>query len=507
MTTPDPSLFVGDWTVALPALVVAVTALVVMVADLVMTGPDRDGLAALGVVGLAGAAGAAVWLWPGTSDAFLGTLRADAWALFFTVLVCVAAALVLVMSVDALRAQPMPAGEYYTLVLLSTSGMVVLAAANDLIVLFLGLEVMSVAVYVLTGFLRREARSTEAALKYFLLGAFATGFLLYGIAFFYGAAGSTRLDAIAAAIARDGLGPFVLLGTALVLVGLAFKVALVPFHVWTPDVYEGAPTAVTAFMAVGVKAAAFAALARVLLTALGGVPEVWTELCWVLAALTMTVGNVTALRQRNVKRMLAYSSIAHAGYALVGLVAARADGGAALSFYLGAYALMNLGAFAVVLALGRRGEPNERLEDWAGVGFRHPVLGLSMATFMFSLAGFPPTAGFAGKFALFGAAVDAGYVGLAVIGVLNSLVSVAYYLGVVVQMYMAEGGRPVAAPASRPWLLATILVTVAGTLAVGVLPAPGLRLAETSFASLRPPARAPAVVRTGRPGPGAPAAH
>src|SRR5581483_1574476 len=332
-------------------------------------------------------------------------------------------------------------------------------------------------------------------LKYFLLGAFATGFLLYGIAFFYGATGSTRLDVITTALARDGLGPFTLLGIALVLVGLGFKVALIPFHVWTPDVYEGAPTAVTAFMAVGVKAAAFAALVRVFLAGLGGAAAAWTGLLWALAALTMTVGNVTAVTQRNVKRMLAYSSIAHAGYALVGVVAAPAtaglaasagaSGGAAVLFYLAVYAVMNLGAFAVVVALGRRGEPNEDLRDWAGVGFRHPVLGLAMAVFMLSLAGIPPTAGFAGKLYLFGAAVDAGDVGLAVVGVLNSLVSVYYYFGVLVQMYMVDGSRRIDPPATRPWVLATILVTLALTVLLGVFPASTMELARVSFQSLR----------------------
>src|SRR5207249_1376052 len=302
-------------------------------------------------------------------------LRADRYALFFTALLCAGSLLTVLLSVDYLREQPLPAGEYHALVLLSTSGMIFLAAANDLIVLFLALEIMSVAVYVLAGMLRREVRSTEAALKYFLLGAFATGFLLYGIAFFYAAAGSTRLDVIAQAVARDGLTAYTLLGIALLLVGFGFKVALIPFHVWTPDVYEGAPTAVTAFMAVGVKA--------------------------------------------------------------------------------------------------------------AGVGFRHPVLGLSMAVFMLSLAGVPPTAGFAGKFYLFSAAVDAGQVGLAVIGVLNSLVSVYYYLGVLVAMYMTEGERAIVAPGARPCLVASILVAVAATLAIGVLPRWPMEFALLSFASLR----------------------
>ena len=487
MTPIDVGPFAAHWEVALPGLLVAATAMLVMVADLVSADPDREALAGVALVGLATAAGAAVWLWAGGSGAggFGETLRADRYALFFALLLIAATALTILLSVDFLRLHALPAGEYYALMLLSTSGMVFMAAANDLIVIFLALEIMSVAVYVLVGMLRQEVRSNEASLKYFLLGAFATGFLLYGIAFFYGATGSTRLDVVAQAVARDGLTPFLLLGLALVLVGFGFKVALIPFHVWTPDVYEGAPTAVTAFMAVGVKAAAFAAFARVFAGALVSVAASWTGVLWVLAALTMTVGNVGAVTQRNVKRMLAYSSIAHAGYALVGLVTATKAGEAALLYYLVVYAVMNLGAFGVLIALGRRGEPNEMLQDFAGVGFRQPVLGLTMAVFMLSLAGIPPTAGFAGKFYLFSAAVDAGYVGLAVIGVLNSVISVYYYLGVLVQMYMTEGTRPIDAPATRPYLLATILFAGVATLLLGVFPSGTMELARVSVASLR----------------------
>jgi NADH-quinone oxidoreductase subunit N len=487
MTPIDLAPFAANWQVALPALILAGTAMLVMLADVLIDGPEREALAAVGILGCVAAAGAAVTLWVGAVDigGFQDTLRADRYALFFTLLLCAGSALVLLMSVDYLRTTPLPPGEYYALVLLSTCGMVFMAAANDLIVVFLALEIMSVAVYVLVGLLRRDIRSNEASLKYFLLGAFASGFLLYGIAFFYGATGSTRLDVIGQVIARDGVRPFTLLGIAFLLVGFGFKVAMIPFHVWMPDVYEGAPTVVTGFMAGGVKAAAFAAFARVFLAALASVAASWTGVLWVLAALTMTVGNVTAVSQKSVKRMLAYSSIAHAGYALVGLVTATKAGGAALLYYLVVYTFMNLGAFGVLIALGRRGEPNEQLSDFAGVGWRHPVLGLSMALFMLSLAGIPPTAGFAGKFYLFSAAIDAGYVGLAVVGVLNSLVSVYYYLGVLVQMYMAEGTATVDPPASRPYLLATILIAGLATVLLGVFPAGPMELARVSFLSLR----------------------
>jgi len=486
MTAVDVGAFVGRWETALPGLIVVATAMLVMIVDLAVRGDDRDGLAAVGVAGIVAAAVSAVVFLGGSGAGGYGdTLRGDAFAVFFTVLVCAGSALTVLMSVDFLREQPIAPGEYHMLVLLATSGMIFLAGANDLIVLFLALEIMSVAVYVLAGLLRREARSTEAALKYFLLGAFATGFLLYGIAFFYGATGTTRLDAIAAAVRTGGLDGWLLLGIAFLLVGFGFKAALIPFHVWTPDVYQGAPTAVTAFMAVGVKAAAFAAFARTFTAALGGVAGTWTGILWVLAALTMTVGNVFAVTQRNVKRMLAYSSIAHAGYALIGLVTASEAGGGALLFYLVVYTFMTFGAFAVVIALGRRGEPNEELSDWAGVGFRHPVLGLSMAVFMLALAGVPPTAGFTGKLYLFAAALEQGYVGLAVVAVLNSLVSVYYYLGVLVQMYMADGSTVPVPPRRRPFLLATILVAVTATLVLGVVPARPMDAARAAFASLK----------------------
>jgi NADH-quinone oxidoreductase subunit N len=486
MQALDPTTLVAGWQVSLPGLLVVAAGLLVLAVDSVLRTPDREGLAAFGVAGLIGAAAAAIGLWLAGDPVagFQNTLRADRFALFFTVVICGGAVVSVLMSVDFLRQHALPAGEYHALLLLSTAGMIFLAGANDLIVLFLALETMSVAVYVLSGYMRRDLRSNEAGLKYFLLGAFATGFLLYGIALFYGATGSTRLDVIARAVSTQGLGPLMLVGMAFLLVGFGFKVALVPFHVWTPDVYEGAPTAVTGFMSVGVKAAAFAAFARVFLMALGDAAATWTGLLWGLAVVTMTVGNVLALSQRNVKRMLAYSSIAHAGYVLVGFVTASSDGGAAVLFYLAAYTFMNLGAFGVVMALGRLGEPNEDLRDWAGVGFRHPVLGIAMTVFMLSLAGIPPTAGFAGKVYLFSAAIEKGYVALAVIGVLNSVVSVYYYLGVLVQMYMAEGTRPIEAPSSRPYLLATIVTATLMTLLLGLFPAGPMALALTSFQSL-----------------------
>jgi NADH-quinone oxidoreductase subunit N len=481
ITLPDIS-----WIAILPLLIVTGTAVLTLLADLWMEGPDREALGWIGLLGLLAAAVAAITLWNTHLSTFSNAVVIDRYGLFFTLLFCVASALTLLMSMSYLELTDIRTGDYYSLILFSTVGMVLMATAADLIVIFLGLEVMSIAVYVLAGICRSELRSNEAALKYFLLGAFATGFLLFGIALLYGATGSTTLSVIAAHIAKAGAQErtLVLAGMALLLVGFGFKVAAVPFHVWTPDVYEGAPTAVTALMAVGVKAAGFAAFARVFMHTLTLLSADWSGVLWVLAVLTMTIGNVTAILQRNIKRMLAYSSIAHAGYLLVGMVAGGEYGGTAVLFYLIAYTLMTLGAFAVVIALGRRGAPNENLDDYAGVGFRYPFLGLAMAIFMLSLAGIPPLVGFIGKFYIFSAAVRAGYIGLAVIGVLNSVVSVYYYLGVLVRMYMLEGVLEIPVPSSRPYLFATLLLTIAGTILVGLFPGPLFELARQSFLGL-----------------------
>jgi NADH-quinone oxidoreductase subunit N len=486
MGTIAVSSYLAHWEVALPGILVALAAVVVMVGDLVSRGPDRDGLAALGIIGLVVAAGAAAWLWiaDGGLGGFENMLRADRYALFFTMLVCAAAALTLLMSVEYLRDQPIPAGDYHALVLLATVGMVFMAAANDLIVVFLALEVMSLSVYVLAGLLRGDGRSNEAAVKYFLIGAFASAFLLYGIAFIYMAAGSTRLDVIAQAVEGGTTGGFLPLGLALLVVGFGFKLALIPFHGWAPDVYEGAPTTVTAFMAVGVKAASFAAFARVMLSAMPDLAASWSAVLWVLAACTMLIGNVLAVTQESVKRMLAYSSISHAGYALIGVVTATPAGGAALLFYLVTYTFMTVGAFAVLVALGRRGEPAETYADLAGVGFRHPGLGLAMTVCMLSLIGLPPTAGFVAKLQIFRAAVDTGDVGLAVIGVLASVVSVYYYLGVLVQMYMHESPAEATLAGSRPCVVATVVLAATATLLLGLFPAGAIEMARLSFLSL-----------------------
>jgi NADH-quinone oxidoreductase subunit N len=474
------------WTPLLPVLVAGGAALLVLLVDLWVEGPDREGLGWIGIVGLVATAITAATLWNTNMRALSDAIVVDRYGLFFTFLFCLTSIATLLMSMSYLENTEVRTGDYYTLIMFATVGMMLMASATDLLVIFLALEVMSIAAYALAGIARGQVRSNEAAMKYFLLGAFATGFLLFGIALIFGATGSMTLPVIAERVAGLGAAErlYLTAGVALLLVGFGFKVAAVPFHSWAPDVYEGAPTTVTAFMAVGVKAAAFAAFVRVFLDTLSGLQGDWSVVLWVIAALTMTVGNVTALLQRNIKRMLAYSSIAHAGYILVGMVAGGAAGGAAVLFYLLTYALMTLGAFAVVVAVGRKGEANELLDDYAGIAFRSPFLGVAMTLFMLSLAGIPPLAGFIGKFYLFSAAIESGYIWLTVIGVLNSVVSVYYYVGVLVRMYMMEGDTQVTALDRRPHLFATLLLTVAGTVIVGLLPSSLLELARLSFESL-----------------------
>ncbi|MCS6925845.1 MAG: NADH-quinone oxidoreductase subunit N [Candidatus Binatia bacterium] len=478
MITPPPV----NWLSLLPGLILTVTGLLILFWDLWMKPEERRLLAWLGFIGFVAAGIVSVLLWGRNESAFNGMLALDAYALFFNVIFCVVGAMTILMSVHYLETVEIQPGEYYALLLFATVGMVVMAAATDLIVIFLGLETMSIAVYVLAGMWIRRLQSSEAALKYFLLGAFASGFFLYGIALLYGATGSVQLDKIATAATTGGVSSLFLVGIALLIVGFGFKVAAAPFHVWTPDVYEGAPTTVTAFMAVGVKAAAFAAFARVFLHTFGSLHAEWEGILWVLAVLTMTVGNITALVQRNIKRMLAYSSIAHAGYLLIAMVAGRDLGGAALLYYLVAYGVMTLGAFGVVLAVGRQGEPNEEVSDYIGLGLRYPVLGAAMTVFMLSLTGVPPLVGFTGKFYIFSAAVQAGYIWLAVLGVLNSVISAYYYIRVVVNMYMyEEGGKTIEALSARPALVTAILLAAVATVFMGVFPSASISLAKESF--------------------------
>ena len=412
-------------------------------------------------------------------------LIADRYSAVVTLLFLVGAALTLLMSADYLREHDTEYGEYYGLVLLATAGMAMLVMAGDFVTVFLGIETMSLAVYVLTGSFRRSRRSSEAAMKYFLTGAFATGFLLYGIALVYGMSGTTNLAEIGAKGQALAGKPLFLIGEMLLLVAFGFKIAVVPFHMWAPDAYEGAPTPVTAFMAAGVKAAGITALLRVFLTAFGGnlLPfgrTGWASILGVLAALTMTLGNLAALRQENLKRMLAYSSISHAGYLLIGVVAAGIGQSKlalpAVLFYLAAYTFTTVGAFGVLAWLGRRGDERALLDDWSGLATRHPGAALAMTIFLLSLGGMPPTAGFFGKFYVFRAAMQAWddqLVWLVVVAVSNSVISAYYYLRPVVAMYFREPTRPMQPLATGP----ITFVLVASSLLVlemGLLPSPWL---------------------------------
>lgn len=471
----------------LPGAEVALTALTVLVLDLFLKGNEKGLLAWISILGLGISAGLAFLLWGSQEGVFQDTLVLDNFGLFFTQLFLAVAAMTILSSLHYVKETRIREGEYYALILFSTFGMIVMAQANDLILFFLGLETMSIAVYILAGMWRERSQAAEAAMKYFIIGAFATGFFLYGIAFVFGATGSTQLNRISASLSQstDQGSLLLLVGIFLLLIGLAFKVAAVPFHFWVPDVYEGAPTPVTGFMAVAVKAAAFAGWARIFLNQLAPLRGEWEFHLWVLAVLTMTIGNLLAIAQSSVKRMLAYSSIAHAGYLLIGVVAGDEIGGQAVLFYLLAYAPMTLGAFGVVLALKEGEKDREAYSEYAGVGFNRPFLGITMSIFMLSLAGFPPLGGFTGKFYLFRSAVTAGYTELAVIGALNSLLSVIYYLRVLVMMYMEEGsvrGKPFA---SAPYLYLTIAVAAVATVYLGLFPAAALDLSHLSFLSLR----------------------
>ena len=409
---------------------------------------------------------------------FHGLLAFDRFSIVFGCIFLVAAGLTALLAPAFMREHHFEFGEFYSLLLFATVGMMILAQATDLVTIFLGVETMSIAVYVLTGSFRHSPKSAEAAMKYFMVGAFATSVLLYGMALIYGAVGSTSLAEITRQAPHVAQAPLFIVGFLLVLVALGFKIAAVPFHMWAPDAYDGAPTPVTAFMATAVKAAGFAVLIRLVSTAFGRTDLAygssgWASICSWLAVLSMTIGNLGALRQDNVKRMLAYSSIAHAGYLLVGVVAIAVIGAEArgpLIYYLVAYTFTTVGAFGVVAWIGSRNDERLMIDDWAGLAGRHPGVALAMTIFMLSLGGIPPTAGFFGKFYVFRAALEKPtLIWLVVIAVLNSVVSVFYYLRVVTAMYFREAGRE-ARPLRATSVSAALLLAAVGVLVIGILP-------------------------------------
>jgi NADH-quinone oxidoreductase subunit N len=468
-----------------PMACVTAAGVAAMVAEAFRDPGERMPIAGLGVVGLVGAAIASYFLWDHPTTSF-DLVAADKFGLFVTWILIVAGLLSLAISGPTVDRERLPAGEYYALMLFATAGMMLMATATDLLLIFLALEVMSLAVYVLTGIRRTSPVATEAAFKYFLLGAFSSAFFLYGIAFTYGLTGSTRLDRIASFISAQAASPtpMLLLAVGLVLVGFAFKVAAVPFHMWTPDAYEGAPPAVTGFMSTGVKAAAFAAFVRVFLSAFAPLRGNWADIVWAIAAATMIVGTVVGVAQSNVKRMLAYSSIGHGGYLLVALLAGNDIGKGAVLFYLLTYAVTNIGAFGVIALLERTDRPNDQVTDYAGLWNSHPALATLMTIFLLSLGGFPPMAGFIAKWYVFSAAVKAGYTTLAIIGVLTSVVSVFFYLRIVVMMYMTPNDSPQPVPAVPRVAGAALIVSAILIFYLGILPSRVLDWAASSISMI-----------------------
>ncbi len=483
----DPNINVP---VILPEMLLALTGIIVMLYDSLRPGKER----VTGVISLTGLALSAValfLLWTSTgnpSSAFNGMIVVDSLRMSFTVVFLLVAALTILISTVWVENEKFAAGEYHVLLLFATVGMMFMASGNDLVIIFLGLETLSIATYVMAGLRRRDLRSNEAAMKYFILGSYASGFLLYGMALVYGAVGSTNITEIALKSGNASYPALLLIGAAMLIVGFGFKVATVPFHVWTPDVYEGAPTPITGFMAAGPKAAGFASFIRVFVIGfplIAGVQasqylhDSWVTALSVMAILTMTVGNVAAIVQNNVKRMLAYSSIAHAGYALVGFIgagvaassASRDKAIAAVAFYMLTYAVTNLGAFAIVTLVARKNDRRTDFEDYNGIGFRSPVLAFSLSLFMLSLLGLPLTAGFIGKVLVFKPALEAGtslMVILVVVAVINTAISAYYYLRLIVVMFFRERTEEWKEPRMPTALAAVLAITIIGVFYFGI---------------------------------------
>ena len=463
----------SDLYTILPIIILVAWACVLLLADLFIPKGRKGWTAVLAAIGLAGALGVTVAQAGLERSAFNGMVTLDGFSSFLNALFLASGLFGIAIAYGYLKRMGIERGEYYTLMLFSISGMLLMAQAADLIVIFLALELLSIPLYVLAAWARPRTDSEEAGLKYFLLGAFATGFVVYGVALVFGATGSTALSGIAAAVTAGTYTKYLLLiGAALILVGFSFKVAAVPFHMWTPDVYQGAPSSVTGFMAVGAKAAGFAALLRIFVTAFPSLDADLVPVLWGLAALTMVAGNLIAISQTNIKRLLAYSSIAHAGYILMAFVSfgnpkVAPDSVASALFYLVTYAITSFGAWSVVIALEKPDGKGLEISDYAGLGKRKPLLAAAMTIFMLSLTGMPPTLGLIGKFYLFRTAIQGGFIGLAIIGVLTSLISAYYYLRVVVVMYMKEGEPETT---SEPWLDLTWIAAALATVVLSFLP-------------------------------------
>ncbi len=475
----------------LPEYILTLTGVAVMMLEPIL--PLRASRRPLGWLAILGTIGAMAASWYQTyfpaGQAFYGTIQVDAFSIFFHLVICGIVLLTLLASMEYFEGHASHAGEYFALVLFGAVGMLLMTCSVELLMVFVGLEISSISTYIMAGFRKGKATSAEASLKYFLLGSFATAFFLYGVALLFGATGTTRIEGIAAAL---GSGPSPILATTalgMILIGIGFKVSAAPFHVWTPDVYQGAPAPVVGLMSTAPKAAAFAVLLRITYGALPTLEHRWFVLLWIMAALSMTVGNLGALMQRDVKRMLAYSSIAHAGYLLVAFTALSQDGIAAACFYTAAYAAMNVGAFAVITHVATFSEERKTIDDYAGLAQRSPVLAATLAFFLLSLVGIPFTGGFFGKFYVFASALHSGVVWLTVIGLLNSGVAAYYYLRLLASVYKpaeATGVRSSDSVRLSPALGLSLGLALAATLILGVLPGRALGFAQAAAATLAP---------------------
>lgn len=485
-----------DLFAILPELLVIFAACAVLALDPITPSSKKDGLAWLSLGTMAICMGVTAARFGSPTTAFGGLVVIDNYACFWKLLLYFVTGLTILLSFPYLKEERIDLGEYYGFILLALSGMMVMVSGADLLTIYLGTELMSISLYIMAGLKRAEAKSLEASAKYFVLGAFSSGILLYGISLLYGSAGTTQLPAIAAAIADRSLDdPLLLFATILIAVGFSFKLAVVPFHMWTPDVYQGAPTSVTAFMAVASKAASFGAFMRVFLEGLGSVRANWSLIFLLLCVGTLILGNIVALVQTNVKRMLAYSSIAHAGYALIGVVAAGrlapAESSSAVSsvmLYIALYAFMTFGAFTIIAMLRKGGLEGDEIEDFSGLAKRHPFAALLMMVFMVSLAGIPPTAGFIGKFYVFMSAVQAGLTWLAVLALVFAAISAYFYLRLVMVMYMREPGAVTALSprfVSSPALSIVLACAIAGVVFFGLYPDPIVNLATQAALTLK----------------------
>ncbi|MGC1544969.1 MAG: NADH-quinone oxidoreductase subunit N [Candidatus Acidiferrales bacterium] len=472
-----------------PEIILCFFGILIMVVDPFLGAARRCALGWIGFIGTLSALGGVYVMAHDQGMAYSDLIRADAFSVFVHVVVIVAAALAILGSLNYLDDEGIQRGEYYSLVLFATAGMGILAGANELVTAFVGLEMSSISSYILAGFRRRAVKSNEAALKYFIHGSFATAFFLYGIAMTYGATGTTRIDLVQTALenmmATQGkLASLAVAGLALMFVGLGFKVVAAPFHIYGPDVYEGAPTPVTALLASGPKAATFALMLRIFYVSFGTAGSFWFWAVWISAVLTMLVGNLAALVQTNVKRMLAYSSIAHAGYILVAFAASTVYGVAAVLFYLAVYTFMKVGAFLVIAHLGQRDEKRLEITDYAGLGTKQPVLAACFTLFLLSLLGLPATGGFLGKFFAFQAALDSRIVWLVIIAAINSVIGSYYYLRVIIAMYFWEPSKDYTPTKVPLALVAALAIAAIGTLYLGILPSHVLDFARDAANSL-----------------------